>query len=191
MPSAFRRIECPGFPESGRIGPNQRSVSLVHPVRVTLTAKPTACPEDDNRSCTIWPARSAKTTGWTRASSSIAALRGRGDRKTYQLCRQVSDTLNFVLSGDTGDDVLRGLYVDRVDPAPDASRLLVSVAPLDRNDDTPMEVYLTKLMAISGKLRSEVAASISRRKTPELTYRVVPPDEPSMDDEDSFDQESE
>lgn len=118
--------------------------------------------------------------------------RGRGDRKTYQLCRQVSDTLNFVLSGDTGDDVLRGLYVDRVDPAPDASRLLVSVAPLDRHDETPPDVYLTKLMAISGKLRSEVAASISRRKSPELAFRLVPPDEPMReDDESSADQESE
>lgn len=104
--------------------------------------------------------------------------RRRVDRKAYQLCRQVSDTLNFVLSGDTGDDVLRGLYVDSVDPAPDASRLLVSVAPLDPNDQTPADVYLTRLMAVSGKLRSEVAASISRRKTPELAFRVIPAPEP-------------
>jgi ribosome-binding factor A len=107
--------------------------------------------------------------------------RQRVDRKAYQLCRQVSDTLNFVLSGDTGDDVLRGLYVDSVDPAPDASHLLVSVAPLDRDDQTPAEVYLTKLMAVSGKLRSEVAASISRRKAPELAFRVVPPPEPDLE----------
>jgi ribosome-binding factor A len=107
--------------------------------------------------------------------------RRRVDRKAYQLCRQVSDTLNFVLSGDTGDDVLRGLYVDSVDPAPDSSRLLVSVAPLDRDDQTPAHVYLTKLMAVSGKLRSEVAASISRRKTPELAFRVIPPPEPLLE----------
>jgi len=107
--------------------------------------------------------------------------RQRVDRKAYQLCRQVSDTLNFVLSGDTGDDVLRGLYVDSVDPAPDSSRLLVSVAPLDPGDQTPAAVYLTKLLALSGKLRSEVAASISRRKTPELAFRVVPPPEPVLE----------
>jgi len=118
--------------------------------------------------------------------------RRRVDRKAYQLCRQVSDTLNFVLSGDTGDDVLRGLYVESVDPAPDASRLLVSVAPLDRNDPTPVDVYLTKLAAVSGKLRSEVAASISRRKTPELAFRVIPPDDPQAVQEDpDVDQESE
>lgn len=127
--------------------------------------------------------------------------RQRVDRKAYQLCRQVSDTLNFVLSGDTGDDVLRGLYVDSVDPAPDASHLLVSVAPLDPGDQTPADVYLTKLMAVSGKLRSEVAASISRRKTPELAFRVVPPPDPDLeqpvpqqereDESESEDQESE
>lgn len=116
----------------------------------------------------------------------------RVDRKAYQLARQVADTLNFVLSGDTGDDVLRGLYVDSVEPAPDASRMLVSVAPLDRNDETPSEEYLTRLMAASGKLRSEVAASISRRKTPELAYRVIRPEEPSpVDDQSGSDDESE
>lgn len=108
----------------------------------------------------------------------------RVDRKAYQLCRQVSDTLNFVLSGDTGDDVLRGLYVESVDPAPDASRLLVTVAPLDRYDQTPTDVYLTKLGAVSGKLRSEVAASISRRKTPELAFRVIRPVVTSSDRDD-------
>jgi ribosome-binding factor A len=122
--------------------------------------------------------------------------RPRVDRKAYQLCRQVSDTLNFVLSGDTGDDVLRGLYVDSVDPAPDSSRLLVSVAPLDPGDQTPAEVYLTKLIALSGKLRSEVAAAISRRKTPELVFRVIPPPEPLLaeeaeDEHERSDQESE
>ena len=117
--------------------------------------------------------------------------RRRVDRKAYQLCRQVSDTLNYVLSGDTGDDVLRGLYVESVDPAPDSSRLLVSVAPLDRNDDTPATAYLTKLAALSGRLRSEVAASISRRKTPELTFRVVRPDANASSAEETIDEDPE
>lgn len=122
--------------------------------------------------------------------------RARVDRKAYQLCRQVAETLNYVLSGDTGDDVLRGLYVESVDPAPDASRLLVSVAPLDRSDQTPPEDYLARLVAAGGKLRSEVAASISRRKTPELTFRIVSPEDLWQAAEDdraefSLDEESE
>ena len=87
--------------------------------------------------------------------------------------------------------MLRGLYVVSVDPAPDSSRLLVSVAPLDRNDDTAAATYLTKLAALSGRLRSEVAASISRRKTPELAFRVVRPDADALPAEETIDEEFE
>ena len=98
---------------------------------------------------------------------------GRGDRKVRQLCRQVSHTLSYVLSGECDDDTLRSLYVESVDPAPDSSRLLVTVSSLDKEDDTPAIDILTKLAAVTGKLRSEIAASISRRKTPELIFNVV------------------
>ena len=117
---------------------------------------------------------------------------GRGSRKARQPCRQVSHTLSYVLSGECDDDVLRSLYVESVDPAPDSSRLLVTVAVLDKDLATPTEVILGKLAAASGKLRSEVAASINRRKTPELVFTVVrpdaiapaEPDKPQADDSD-------
>ncbi len=118
--------------------------------------------------------------------------RGRGDRKARQLCRQVSQTLNYVLSGECDDDTLRSLYVESVDPAPDASRLLVTVSNLDKNDETPAVEILTKLAAVSGKLRSEVAAAISRRKTPELVFNVVHHDDiplPETDTADDFEDE--
>jgi ribosome-binding factor A len=99
--------------------------------------------------------------------------RGRSHRKAQQLCRQVAHTLGYVLSGECDDDVLRSLYVESVDPAPDSSRLLVTVAVLDKDDTTPTAVILGKLAAVGGKLRSEVAASINRRKTPELVFNVV------------------
>ncbi len=51
---------------------------------------------------------------------------GRRDHKTAQLCRQVFQALSMAL-GDCGDDVLRGLLVHDVDPAPNAGRLLVRV----------------------------------------------------------------
>ncbi len=111
--------------------------------------------------------------------------RGRGDRKARQLCRQVSQTLSYVLSGECDDDTLRSLYVESVDPAPDASRLLVTVSSLDKDDDTPTVDILTKLAAVSGKLRSEVAASISRRKTPELVFNVVRHEDIPMPESDS------
>ncbi len=119
---------------------------------------------------------------------------GRSNRKTMQLCRQVSHTLSYVLSGECDDDALRSLYVESVDPAPDSSRLLVTVALLDNDDTTPTEVILNKLAAVSGKLRSEVASSINRRKTPELVFNVVRPEdipqrdrnEPPSDEPDAF-----
>jgi ribosome-binding factor A len=105
--------------------------------------------------------------------------RGRGrrtDRKTLQLCGQVADTLNYVLSGECYDDVLRNVYVVKVEPAPDASQLLVTVAPYDPNDPAPLDVILARLGHASGLLRREVAATISRRKAPQLLFRVLNPE---------------
>jgi ribosome-binding factor A len=102
----------------------------------------------------------------------------RVDRKTLQLCGQVRDTLNYVLTGELDDDVLRNVYVDEVRPAPDASRLLVSVCPLDAADMARAELILQKLHIFAPRIRSEVARSIHRRKTPELSYVVVQPHAP-------------
>src|SRR4051812_33369613 len=54
--------------------------------------------------------------------------RRKPDRKARQLCSQVADTLGDVLAGQGGDDVLRSLHVVSVVPAPDVSRLLVTVS---------------------------------------------------------------
>ncbi len=94
-------------------------------------------------------------------------------RKDWQLCRQVFETLNYVLSGDSHDDVLRGLLVCEVTPAPDATRVLVSVQSLDQGDVDPVAI-LRRLQSAMGRLRAEVARSISRRKVPELAFRIVP-----------------
>jgi ribosome-binding factor A len=100
--------------------------------------------------------------------------RGRpaGKRKTLQLCREVERTLSAVLGGECDDDLLRELLVVSVVPAPNAGRLLVTVArPASVAD--PAEDVLRRLLGVSGRLRSEVAAAVSRRKAPELVFRVV------------------
>jgi ribosome-binding factor A len=102
----------------------------------------------------------------------------RVDRKTLQLCGQIADTLNYVLSGELDDDLLRNLYVESVRPAPDASRLLVSVAPLDVADAARADQILQKLLIHTPRIRSAVAQSIHRRKTPELSFVVVQPPAP-------------
>ena len=97
----------------------------------------------------------------------------RNSRKDWQLCRQVSDTLNYVLSGDCRDEIVQGLIVTEVAPAPDAHRLLVTVCPFAPGDDFSPVVALERLQRLIGRLRSEVARSISRRKVPELIFRVT------------------
>jgi ribosome-binding factor A len=98
---------------------------------------------------------------------------GKTDRKALQLCHQVADTLNQVLSGECNDDVLRNLHVARVVPAPDVSQLLVIVAPAWRGEAMQSADVLGRLAAQSGHLRSEVAAAITRRKAPRLTFQFV------------------
>ena len=93
--------------------------------------------------------------------------RGQQNRKTLQLCRQVQRALSFAI-GEMGDDVLLDVYVEDVQPAPDASRLLVSV----HTQSDPIAVIQT-LNEHSGRLRSAVAEAITRRKAPELAWQIV------------------
>lgn len=95
-----------------------------------------------------------------------------GKRKTLQLCREAERTLSAVLAGECDDDVLRELVVLSVVPAPNAGRLLVTVA-LPASAGVPAEEALRRLLGAAGQLRIEVAAAVSRRKTPELAFRVV------------------
>ncbi|MDB5343075.1 MAG: ribosome-binding factor [Schlesneria sp.] len=101
----------------------------------------------------------------------------RDTRKDWQLCRQVFETLNYVLSGDGHDDVLQGLLVSEVAPAPDATRMLVTVQSLDAVVDPT--AILQSLQLAMGRLRAEVARSISRRKVPELAFQVFLPSPPT------------
>lgn len=97
----------------------------------------------------------------------------KGDHKVRQLCAQVADTLNLVLSGECGDEVLQSLQVVAVDPAPDATQLVVTVqAGVPGEVVAPLQA-LARLEAIGGKLRYEVAGAITRKRTPKLVFRVV------------------
>lgn len=95
-------------------------------------------------------------------------------RKAFQLCRQVAETLNALLSGESRDEILQTLYVESVAPAPDATQLLVTVQILDpQNTASPAEI-VARLRNASGWFRTEVAAAITRRKAPQLVFQVHP-----------------
>lgn len=94
-------------------------------------------------------------------------------RKAQQLCRQVAETLDLVLSGDCRDELLQSLHVMSVTPTPNSSRLLVTVSA-----DLPREVFdrqqiLDLLERQNGRLRAEVAASINRKRVPSLVFHVI------------------
>jgi ribosome-binding factor A len=91
------------------------------------------------------------------------------NRKALQLCGQIARTLSLVLS-ESGDDVLRELAVETVQPAPTSARLLITLSLLDGVDAS---AAIHCIERSGGWLRHEVAGAIHRRKTPELTFRVV------------------
>lgn len=97
----------------------------------------------------------------------------KGDRKARQLCGQAAEALSLALA-QSGDPVLQGLVVVAVEPAPDASRLLATIATPPTGEVEPGEA-LVHLERASGRLRTEVAAAITRRKSPGLAFRVAVP----------------
>jgi ribosome-binding factor A len=92
----------------------------------------------------------------------------RSNQKLQQLCRQVQRTLSLMVPGELADPVLQDLAVMEVLPAPDASRLLVRLATRAAAADVPH--ILERLERVRGRLRSEVAAAVTRKRAPELMF---------------------
>jgi ribosome-binding factor A len=97
----------------------------------------------------------------------------KGERKVRQLCSQVAETLSLVLTGECSDEVLQNLEVVTVDPAPNASQLLVTVRSAEAAEAIDPAEVSTRLASIAGKLRCEVASAITRKRAPKLVFRVV------------------
>ena len=101
----------------------------------------------------------------------------KADQKARQLCRQVYRTLSVALPG-CGDEVLQDLTVVSVDPAPDAGHLLVTVSAgppaADGGGTGTLPDILDRLGRAAGRLRSEVARDVVRKRAPGLAFRVLP-----------------
>jgi ribosome-binding factor A len=96
---------------------------------------------------------------------------GRGrDRKTRMLCSQVADCLQLVLESGVSDDDLQDILLRDVEPFPDAATLRVTLTIPRSADRGRVQEALTRA---SGYLRSEVASTISRKRAPQLVFRVV------------------
>lgn len=96
------------------------------------------------------------------------------DYKTAALCKQVARALTLTLSGECGDPALQSLVVNDVLPAPNAGRLLVRLLALGVRDHHGIVDLLERLDRIHGLLRARIAESIARKRTPELTFDILP-----------------
>jgi|SRR5262245_27205016 len=114
--------------------------------------------EDDG----LDPREVFETNGRARASG----------RKARQLCAQVAEALQQAF-GESIDDTIQSLDVIAVRPAPDATQLLILAAPAIGSQCTADEA-LEALTRAAGWLRSEVAQAITRKRAPQLVFRVLP-----------------
>ncbi len=103
-----------------------------------------------------------------RAGSS----RGADRKRILKLCGQVFRILNLALAA-SRDPTLQSLELRHVEPAPDASRLRVSVTSQDPGQAGAL---LERLERAKGWLRQEVASGIRRKKAPDLVFAYVPPE---------------
>ena len=91
----------------------------------------------------------------------------RAEHKARQLCRQVQRALNLALTERGSDPQLEQLYIEDVTPAPGCGHLLVHfLAPPGQC----LSDVLASLRRETPWLRVQVAAAISRKQAPELSF---------------------
>jgi len=99
-----------------------------------------------------------------------ARLDRKPDRKALQLCKQVAQTLQLAFGALPQADELAGVSVVEVTPAPNSGRLRIVIAVPEPGRQRRIDAILRQH---GGRLRSEVAAAITRRRAPELTFDVI------------------
>ena len=102
-----------------------------------------------------------------------AGLEGNEDRrKLMQLCSQVLRTLHLVWPA--GGEGLDSTSPTEVLPAPNSHNLLVLVYCNQSPDLLPDSIILDAIQKHSDELRQEVARSITRKRTPRLSFAIMP-----------------
>jgi ribosome-binding factor A len=95
--------------------------------------------------------------------------RGRSGHKDLQVCRQVFDALTYALA-ELDDPMIEELSLASVMPAPNAARVLVTLVPT--RDGIDPSAALERLQGAMSDLREEVAAELTRKRVPELVFRI-------------------
>ena len=97
---------------------------------------------------------------------------GRSGHKDLQVCRQVFDALTYALA-ELDDPMIEELSLASVIPAPNAARVLVTLVPT--RDGIDPAAALERLRGAMPELREEVAAELTRKRVPELVFRIEHP----------------
>jgi ribosome-binding factor A len=92
----------------------------------------------------------------------------RNVRKTLQLCRQAQVALSQALSS-IDEEAFLDVSIESVQPAPDASHLMVFLV-LPKNARATVKEVREALQRRGPRLHAEVAASITRKRAPELSF---------------------
>ena len=96
----------------------------------------------------------------------------RADWKTRQLCRQVERGASLTLAELCDGAALAGSVVAEVSPAPDASRLRVTVVLAPSRTAADVAATAALLQERVGLFRREAARAIHRKRTPEIVFEV-------------------
>jgi len=95
------------------------------------------------------------------------------DHKALRLAGHVARTLALSFPGGAEDAVLSECAVVSVEPCLDGSRLLVTIGPARPGAALDPARVLERIERVRGHLRAEVAASLRRKRAPELVFRVA------------------
>jgi ribosome-binding factor A len=98
---------------------------------------------------------------------------GKVDRKAAQLCSQIRRALEFIIPEALQESDWDAMVLD-VQPAPNTGHLLVLLQAVEKLDEVSGQQLEAAIFQKSGLIRTAVAGAIQRRKTPTLTFRVVP-----------------
>ncbi len=94
--------------------------------------------------------------------------------RARQYCKAVHRALEAGLSGTIGDERLKDLIIQSVEPLHSGGSNLLVVIAAPPTGLTTMKALEQTLQKAAGILRSVIATEIQRKRTPHLTFRVVP-----------------
>lgn len=94
-------------------------------------------------------------------------------RKQFQLCKEAGRVFSLVLAGETGQPLLRDVWVLSVEPDGNGQTLCVNLAYAANDKDVTTEQILNAITLVQGQLRNALARAINRKRTPMLNFRVV------------------